>query len=137
MPSDPRAALRTYIARLRQVLAVPEALLTEAPGWRLNDSVVEIDAFRFVALVESANDPGLDVHQRLGRLDEALGLWRGDAYEEFAGEDWARGEADRLNELRVTQRAQTAATYRRSISTRMGHAFSPPLDQREAAQGPR
>ena len=32
---------------------------------------------------------------------EALALWRGEAYAEFADEDWARPEAQRLGELRV------------------------------------
>ena len=34
-------------------------------------------------------------------LREALALWRGDAYAEFADEDWARPEAQRLEELRM------------------------------------
>jgi tetratricopeptide (TPR) repeat protein len=33
-------------------------------------------------------------------LDDALELWRGDAYGEFAHESWARAEATRLTELR-------------------------------------
>ena len=32
---------------------------------------------------------------------KALALWRGEAYAEFADEDWARPEAQRLGELRV------------------------------------
>ena len=35
-------------------------------------------------------------------LDEALGLWRGPAFAEFAYDDFARPEATRLEELRVT-----------------------------------
>jgi hypothetical protein len=51
-----------------------------------------------------------DAGMRLGRGDppgassalrEALALWRGDAYAEFAEEDWARPEAQRLEELRL------------------------------------
>ncbi len=34
-------------------------------------------------------------------MREALGLWRGDAYAEFADEDWARAESQRLGELRL------------------------------------
>jgi hypothetical protein len=34
-------------------------------------------------------------------LREGLGLWRGEAYAEFADEDWARPEAQRLGELRL------------------------------------
>ena len=34
-------------------------------------------------------------------MREALALWGGDAYAEFADEDWARPEAQRLEELRI------------------------------------
>ena len=34
-------------------------------------------------------------------LREGLGLWRGAAYAEFAEEEWARPEAQRLGELRL------------------------------------
>ena len=35
-------------------------------------------------------------------LTEALALWRGDAYAEFAHEEWARAEVVRLTELRIS-----------------------------------
>ena len=68
----------------------------------LDTATVELDSDRFDELVRAAEAPGLDVHQRLALLDEALGLWRGGAYEEVADQDWARSEAARLNEMRVT-----------------------------------
>ncbi len=102
LPSDPRATLRTYIARLRQSLQNEHVIVTEPLGWRLSTAIAQVDAVCFVELVEAANEPGVDVHRRLALLDEALRLWHGDAYEEVAGEVWARSEADRLNELRVT-----------------------------------
>lgn len=102
LPSDPRGAVRTYLARLRQALGAEDAVVTESSGWRLNTEVVELDAIRFGALVDAAEEPGLEVHRRLGLLDEGLALWRGEAFGEVAGEEWARAEADRLNELRVT-----------------------------------
>ncbi|MFG1927110.1 BTAD domain-containing putative transcriptional regulator [Cryptosporangium sp. NPDC048952] len=52
-------------------------------------------------------DPPLDAgatesaEQALERLDRALGEWRGPAYAEFADLAWARGEAARLDELRL------------------------------------
>ena len=33
-------------------------------------------------------------------LDQAIGLWRGPAFAEFAGDDFARTEAVRLEELK-------------------------------------
>lgn len=101
-PADPRASLHTYLSRLRQALEVEGAIETSSLGWQLNDRVVEVDAARFAGLVDAAEEPGVDVHQRLGLLDEALGLWRGEAFDDVAGEEWVRAEAQRLNELRVT-----------------------------------
>src|SRR6202041_572577 len=36
---------------------------------------------------------------RTATLERALGMWSGAALEEFAGEDWARGEIARLTEI--------------------------------------
>ena len=60
----------------------------------------ELDATRFDRLVELARtslDPGAAVEL----LDEALGLWRGPAYAEFADEQFVAAEAARLTELRL------------------------------------
>src|SRR6185312_3207205 len=46
--------------------------------------------------------------QGLAMLDEALGLWRGPALAEFADRPFARAEAVRLDELRVTVRERRA-----------------------------
>ena len=71
-------------------------------GWRLDDAPVELDTQRFDEMVSAAAEPGTDVHGRLARLDEALALWRGGAYEDMAGEDWVRAESTRLEELKLT-----------------------------------
>ena len=50
-------------------------------------------------------------------LDQALGLWRGSAYAEFADEEFARAEAARLEELRTT-----AEEDRVDVELALGHA---------------
>ena len=102
LPADPVATLRTYLTRLRQALGADDVLLTEPSGWRLDDRCIDVDATRFVALVDAASEPGVDVHRRLGLLDRALGLWMGEAFEEVAGAEWIRADIGTLNELRVT-----------------------------------
>lgn len=58
---------------------------------------------RLLRQARAAADP----RTALDLVDEALGLWRGPAYTEFAHTLWARGEATRLQEL------QLGATERR------------------------
>ncbi|GAB3959432.1 BTAD domain-containing putative transcriptional regulator [Actinoallomurus acanthiterrae] len=43
----------------------------------------------------------LPAAEALGRLEQALGWWRGPAYAEFTDEPWARAERSRLAELRL------------------------------------
>ena len=42
-----------------------------------------------------------DPEAALAALDQALALWRGPAFAEFASEEFVRAEANRLEELRV------------------------------------
>ncbi len=88
--------LRTTVSRLRRAIGDTH-LVTEPPGYRL--AAEDVDAARFEGLfrVARASTP-VDSAETLG---QALGLWRGLAYAEFADEDWARPEAVRLNELRA------------------------------------
>ena len=76
--------------------------MTAAPGYLLPVEPEQLDAFQFERLV-------MDAQQRAGSgepsaasalLDQALGLWRGAAFAEFADADFARTEALRLEELR-------------------------------------
>jgi DNA-binding SARP family transcriptional activator/tetratricopeptide (TPR) repeat protein len=108
-PPSATASLQAYVSNLRRLLEpdrpprAPARLLVSAPpGYavRLGDDAV--DAWRFERLVRQA--------RRLGRsdpavaralLDEAVGLWHGQAYAEVADEPWAVAEAARLEELRL------------------------------------
>ena len=77
-------------------------VLTRAPGYLLRVDPADLDAMRFEQLAgrgrdELAGDPSAAAES----LQEALALWRGAAYAEFADEDFARPEAARLEALRA------------------------------------
>ncbi|MFF8781581.1 BTAD domain-containing putative transcriptional regulator [Streptomyces sp. NPDC015140] len=104
----PRAvgALRTFVGDLRRALepdrpprAPARLLVTEGPGYTLRAAPGSVDAWRFEAAVaEAEHGPATQAPER---LRAALEEWRGPAYAEFSGAEWARGERSRLTELRL------------------------------------
>ncbi|GAA2572260.1 BTAD domain-containing putative transcriptional regulator [Streptomyces lienomycini] len=104
----PRAvgAVRTFVGDLRRALepdrpprAPARLLVTEGPGYALRAAPDAVDAWRFEAAVAEADR--LPAARAPERLRAALGEWRGPAYAEFGGREWARGERSRLTELRL------------------------------------
>ncbi|WCN04571.1 BTAD domain-containing putative transcriptional regulator [Streptomyces sp. M92] len=104
----PRAvgAVRTFVGDLRRALEpgrpprTPARLLvTEGPGYALRAAPDAVDAWRFEAAVAEADR--LPADRAPERIRAALGQWRGPAYADFAGAEWARGERSRLTELRL------------------------------------
>ena len=92
-------AVRTGVARLRRRLGPGSDLVTEGPGYMLVSD--RIDSLQFEDAVNSAlTEGGADGHDVRASLERALDMWRGDAYAEFAHEEWAAAEAARLDELR-------------------------------------
>jgi len=101
LPADPRAALHTVLSRLRAALGdgAPRA---GPAGYLLDPGPGGLDARRFEDLRNrAARLRAADPPAAAALLDEALALWRGPAYEEFADRDFARQEAARLDELRL------------------------------------
>jgi predicted ATPase/DNA-binding SARP family transcriptional activator len=99
LPSDPAAALRTQVSRLRRRLgAGANALVTEKRGYRLDVEADQVDARLFERLLAD------------GRLGEALALRRGPPLVEFAEREFARAEAVRLEELCLAARERHAQT---------------------------
>jgi DNA-binding SARP family transcriptional activator len=91
-PAGAVGAVQTFVAALRKALEPDRpprtpacVLVTSGPGYALRAEAV--DAWQFEEALSA------------GRIDEAIGLWRGPAYAEFADEPWARGEIARLDEL--------------------------------------
>ncbi|MGY1456526.1 BTAD domain-containing putative transcriptional regulator [Streptomyces sp. SS8] len=101
-PGKPAGALQAKVSQLRRVLG-RDRVVREGPGYRLrlDPAVDEVDADRFRALVAEAGPVG-DPRARAALLTEALGLWRGPAYADFADEEFARGPAHRLTEQRLS-----------------------------------
>ncbi|MGW8948768.1 AfsR/SARP family transcriptional regulator [Streptomyces sp. NPDC055709] len=101
-PGKPAGALQAKVSQLRRVLG-RDRVVRQAPGYRLRlDSAAdEVDADRFHALVAEAR-PVRDPRARAALLTEALDLWRGPAYADFADEEFVRGAAQRLAEQRLS-----------------------------------
>lgn len=112
-PPTAVSAVRTFVGDLRRALEpgrpprTPARLLvTDGPGYALRTEAGTVDAWRFETAVDTAvpEEPG-----RAARLlRDALELWRGPAYAEFADERWCRGERTRLAELRLRAVEQRA-----------------------------
>jgi DNA-binding SARP family transcriptional activator len=107
LPGNAVNALQGRISRLRKVVAdagLPQALVTtRRPGYVADIDPARTDAHRFIRLVQQARrraDQNAPL-EAISLYDEGLALWRGDPLAEFAGEDWARAEINRLTALRM------------------------------------
>jgi DNA-binding SARP family transcriptional activator len=121
-PARAIASLQTYVSHLRRALephrsarSPARVLVTAPPGYAFRADDDAVDAWRFERLVASAR--AADPARALDLLDEALGLWRGPAYAEFADEVWAATEAARLAHLR-----RAAAETLVPVAVRAGRA---------------
>ena len=122
-PLDAAGALQTYVSRLRAALeraarGQGSVLATQAPGYVLWVDSDQVDASRFERLVSegvrlTAED---ELAMAAASLDEALRLWRGRAFAEFADDDFVRREALRLEEVR-----RVAIDQRVEANLRLGY----------------
>ena len=104
-------ALHIYVSRLRRLLPPSAHLETSPPGYQLHLEPGTADVDRFeTALNEALSCLTGRPEAALAGLDEALGVWQGDAFAEFRDEWWAQGEAARLEELRLHAREAHAET---------------------------
>ncbi|MDT0495401.1 BTAD domain-containing putative transcriptional regulator [Streptomyces griseus] len=100
-PGNPVGALQAKISQLRRVIG-RDRVERRPPGYRLRfDDGDEVDAVRFRALVTRAR-PLQDPRARAALLTEALELWRGPAYADFADGPFVREAAQRLAEQRLS-----------------------------------
>jgi DNA-binding SARP family transcriptional activator len=78
-PQRRRAALWTYVSMLRQVFSGTDVRLERrSGGYALASDPMTVDLHRFRALVARAQTA--DGHPALRLLDQAVGLWRGEAF---------------------------------------------------------
>ncbi len=143
-PASDRNALQTYVARLRRRLrtaATPAPIVTRPPGYAIELRPDQLDSLQFRELLDGAR-AALPVHpaRALEILDDALELWRGPAFAEFADDDVARAEAACLEELRQTaveHRVEALLALGRSadaVSVLEGVVAAHPLSERPHAQ---
>jgi DNA-binding SARP family transcriptional activator len=100
------ASLQAYVSNLRRILepgrprrAPAQVLVSAPPGYALRLQEEAVDAWRFESLLATARKSArVQPEQARHQLEEALALWRGPAYAEFADEQWAVAEAARLTE---------------------------------------
>ncbi len=107
-PAGATTTIRSYVARLRKALSeadptADELIETAQGGYSLRIDTDAIDATRFEASIETARRQ-LGERDPIGAaatLRSGLAMWHGNAYGEFAFEEWALPEAARLEELRA------------------------------------
>ncbi|MFI0544903.1 BTAD domain-containing putative transcriptional regulator [Streptomyces sp. WSLK1-3] len=107
LPADPSNALQIRVSKLRRALtamgASPEMIITRPPGYLAQVAAGDVDVHRFTQLVADARHLAIQsAPEAVARYEEALALWRGPALANFADEPWAKAEAARLEELRLT-----------------------------------
>ncbi|PRY44786.1 AfsR/SARP family transcriptional regulator [Umezawaea tangerina] len=108
-PSDAARTTRTYVSRLRRTLlradeGADDLIETRPPGYALRWDPDTVDSVRFERLAvagRQALDAGLPT-VATDRLTAALGMWRGEAYGEFAHVTALQAEGERLERLRLT-----------------------------------
>ncbi|MGW5240088.1 nSTAND1 domain-containing NTPase [Monashia sp. NPDC004114] len=123
--APPRSAAKTlqsHVVRLRHDLGRDESdaiLVTERTGYRLVLGPDDFDVTQFEMRVSDAlvAQAAADLERALAGLDEALVLWRGEAYEEFADAPFSVGERLRLFELRAD-----AQEHRTDIAFALGQS---------------
>ncbi|EWM17282.1 BTAD domain-containing putative transcriptional regulator [Kutzneria sp. 744] len=96
-PGKPLGALQAKVSQLRRILG--DRVERQPPGYRLRlDASDSLDAVRFRQLVadaRSTSDPR-------AALSEALKLWRGAPFADYADEEFTLTAAHRLTELRLS-----------------------------------
>ena len=117
LPANPPNTLQHGIAQLRKLLEPGRArgeparlLRSEAAGYRLDLEGHDVDAMDFEVRLAAGRvllDGGSGAMAG-DALRAALELWRGNAYADFAYDDFARAEAERLEELRIQAREALA-----------------------------
>jgi predicted ATPase/DNA-binding SARP family transcriptional activator len=102
-PPSAAKLLQVYVSQLRKGLPGSARIQTRGAGYLLELEDRSLDAARFEQLVADGRAALREGNALLAvsLLRRALGLWRGRAYGEIAYEEFARAEAERLEELRL------------------------------------
>ncbi|MFJ1767426.1 BTAD domain-containing putative transcriptional regulator [Amycolatopsis sp. NPDC088138] len=87
-PKQAKAAIQTYMTRLRRVLGDDQVIRTVVGGYRLEADESVLDLLRFESLVSRGD---------VASLKEAVGLWRGFPLDGVASDNLHRDEVPRLS----------------------------------------
>jgi DNA-binding SARP family transcriptional activator len=134
-PRHARNALSGYVSRLRALLAGQPAIVHRHGGYLLRVDPELVDLHRFRRLVDTARQAA----DGASSLDEALGLWRGQA---FAGIDsrWLSATRTALAEERLAAELDrndlilARGGYATVLATLSRRAVEFPFDERVAGQ---
>lgn len=99
-----RHTVHVYVSRIRKALGDHRArLVRQRPGYRLVVEADELDASRFehLALEGRAALARHDAVMASSKSEEALSIWRGAPFVEFADEAFVQAEIVRLDRLRL------------------------------------
>ncbi|MGK5671652.1 BTAD domain-containing putative transcriptional regulator [Micromonospora sp. URMC 106] len=105
-PGNALGALQAKVSQLRRALETAEPggrdlVGSGDAGYRLRVAAEAVDAGQFAALLARSRAQS-EPARRVALLTEALALWRGPAYADFADEPFARQAVERLGEQRLT-----------------------------------
>jgi len=112
-PDTAPKALQGYVSSLRKQLG-PETIETVGSCYRLQVTAGQVDVHEFEELLAEARP--LERGAAAAKLQEALSLWRGPALADFAYEDFAQREIERLEGLR-----QAGTERRINLELALGH----------------
>jgi predicted ATPase/DNA-binding SARP family transcriptional activator len=102
-PPSARKLLHVYVSQVRKALPDGVAIVTLAAGYALDLPEGSLDAARFEQLAGEAGEALEAGNPALAAslAEQGLALWRGPAYADVMYEGFARGEAERLEEVRL------------------------------------
>lgn len=102
-PGNARRTLHSHISRIRKIFSVPSPgadrsprLLRHDAGYVLQADAGSIDAHAFQRMVEKAR--GLGPEECADLLEQALGLWKGEALAGLSG-DWVEHRRERYRRM--------------------------------------
>jgi DNA-binding SARP family transcriptional activator len=138
------ASLQAYVSNLRRILepgrarrAQARILVSAPPGYAVRLPDQAVDAWRFESLLTAAraDAPGQPERARQ-ELEQALALWRGPAYAEFADEEWATAEVVRLTEQHLAaQEAWAEVALRTGVAAEAVPAAEALIRQQPLREG--
>jgi DNA-binding SARP family transcriptional activator len=102
-PKTAEHSIQVYISDLRKALANGVEIDTRSGGYSLRIAGDSLDLNRFVRLADRGRAAAAsgDAQQAASLLRDALAVWHGAPLSGSAYDDFARGEIDRLEEMRL------------------------------------